>query len=186
MEQKKVFYKMISVLENLKIQYMISGSVASMLYGEPRLTNDIDVVLALKIKDVPKLINSFPQEEFYIPPETTILEEIKRKGQFNIIHVPSAIKMDCIILKDTEFELEQFKHRRKMPFLQDIDAFTASPESVILNKILFYKQGQSEKHINDIIGMLNISGKIIDKSYIQQWCKELNVEDIWAMISKQV
>lgn len=186
MDQKKIFHRMISTLEKLNIPYMISGSVASMLYGEPRLTNDIDVVIALKAKDVSKLIESFPQDEFYVPMEETIIEEIKRKGQFNIIHIPSALKMDCIILKDTEFDLEQFKHRKKIPFMENIEAFTASPESLILSKILFYKEGGSEKHVRDIIGVLKVSGNIIDKDYIKTWCKELKVDDIWNMILKQI
>lgn len=129
MEEKKVFLKMITVLENLKIPYMITGSVASILYGKPRLTNDIDIIIALKREAVLKLRKSLPSEEFYVPLEETICEEINRKGQFNIIHIPTAIKMDCIILKDTEFDLEQFKHRKKIPFIDDTEAFTSMPES---------------------------------------------------------
>lgn len=182
MEEKKVFQKMIDVLEGLKIPYMITGSVASILYGEPRLTNDIDVVIALKRINVRSLIDGFSVEEFYIPHEESILEEIKRKGQFNIIHISTAIKMDCIILKDTEFEIEQFKLRKRVPFVNNREAFMSTPESVILNKMLFYKEGKSEKHIRDIIGMLNISGSIIDKNYIKRWTKELDIDDIWEMI----
>lgn len=186
MEEKTVFLKMIAGLENLNIPYMISGSVASMLYGEPRLTNDIDVVVAIKTNNADKLKNAFPSEEFYVLPEETIIEEIRRKGQFNIIHIPTAIKMDCIILKDTEFELEEFKRRKKIPFIENIEAFTATPESVIINKILSYKLGHSEKHISDIIGILKISGNIVNKKYIQEWCRELKIEDIWNKILKQI
>lgn len=186
MEEKKVFLKMIVGLEKHKIPYMITGSVASILYGEPRLTNDIDVIVALKKQDVPLLREGFPVEEFYVPPEEAISEEIDRKGQFNIIHIPTAIKMDCIILKDTEFDLEQFKHRKKIPFIGNKKAYTSSPESVILNKILFYKQGGSEKHISDIIGMLKVSIDTIDMDYIKNWAKDLKVDDIWNMILERI
>lgn len=186
MQEKKVFLMMTAVLEKLKIPYMISGSVASILYGEPRLTNDIDVIIALKREDVPLLRSSFPPEKFYVPLEETIFEEIKNKGQFNIIHTPTAIKMDCIILKDTEFDLEQFKHRKRIPFISNKKAFSSSPESIILNKLLFYKQGGSEKHIRDIVGVLKVSGNIINKDYIEKWSKTLKVDDIWNMILKKV
>lgn len=186
MEEKEVFLKMITVLEKLGISYMITGAVASILYGEPRLTNDIDVVVALKIADVPLLRNSFHPEEFYVPLEETIYEEIKRKGQFNIIHIPTALKMDCIILKDTEFELEQFKHRKKIPFISGREAYTSLPESVILSKMVSYKEGKSEKHIRDIAGMLNVSGDIIDKNYIEKWSRELDINDIWEMILERL
>jgi hypothetical protein len=186
MEEKKIFLKMIVGLEKLNIPYMISGSVASILYGEPRLTNDIDVVVALKTSDIPKLKNTFPSNEFYVLPDSAILEELKRKGQFNIIHIESALKMACIILKDTEFELEQFKQRKKIPFLDNIEAFTTTPESIIINKMLFYKLGHSEKHIRDIIGILRISENIVNKNYIENWSKELQLEDIWNNILKQI
>lgn len=186
MEEKEVFLKMITVLEKLGVSYMITGAVASILYGEPRLTNDIDVVVALKMAKVPLLRNSFPPEEFYVPLEETIYEEIKRRGQFNIIHVPTAIKMDCIILKDTDFELEQFKRRVRVPFANGKKAFTSSPESVVLSKMLFYKEGKSEKHIRDIIGMLNVSGDIIDRNYIEKWSKELDINDIWKMVLERL
>lgn len=186
MEGKKVFIKMISVLEALGIPYMISGSVASILYGEPRLTNDIDVVVALERSAVPLLLNSFSPEEFYIPEEETISEEIKKQGQFNIIHIPTALKMDCIILKDTEFDLEQFKRRKKKPFINGRNASISSPESVILNKMIFFKKGKSEKHLRDILGMLKVSGDIIDKEYIKKWSSELGINDIWNMILGKV
>lgn len=186
MEEKRVFLKMIKVLEELKIPYMITGAVASILYGEPRLTDDIDVVVALKRTDVPLLRKSFPEGEFYVPPDEEIFEEMDRKGQFNIIHVPTAIKMDCIILKDNEFELEQFRRRRKIPFIDGAEASTSLPESVILSKMLFYKEGKSEKHIRDIIGVLNVSGNVIDRNYIERWSKELDIDDIWEMILQKV
>lgn len=186
MEEKEVFLKMITALEKLGIPYMITGGVASILYGEPRLTNDIDVVVALKISDVPLLRNIFPSDEFYVPLEETIYEEIKRRGQFNIIHIPTAIKMDCIILKDSDFELEQFNRRQRIPFSKGYDAFISSPESVILNKMLFYKEGKSEKHIRDIIGMLNISGDVIDRNYIEKWSRELDIDDIWKMVLERL
>lgn len=186
MEEKKVFQKMIKVIEELNIPYMITGSVASILYGEPRFTNDIDIVIALKRTDVKPLIDSFPSSEFYILHEEAILEEIKRKGQFNIIHIPTAVKMDCIILKDTEFDLEQFKRRARVPFVNGSEAFTSSPESVILNKMLFYKEGKSEKHIGDITGILNISGDIVNRDYIKKWSDELGIRDIWEMILERI
>lgn len=186
MEEKKVFLKMINVIDELKIPYMITGAVASILYGEPRLTDDIDVVIALKRTDVPLLRKSFPEGEFYVPPDGAIFEEMDRKGQFNIIHVPTAIKMDCIILKDNEFELEQFKRRRKIPFIDGAEASTSSPESVILSKMLFYKEGKSEKHIRDIIGILKVSRNVIDKDYIKRWAHELGIDEIWNMILEKV
>lgn len=186
MEEKRVFLKMIKVLEELKIPYMITGAVASILYGEPRLTDDIDVVIALRRTDVPLLRKNFPEDEFYTPTDETIFEEMNRRGQFNIIHVPTAIKMDCIILKDSDFELEQFKRRRRIPFVDTAEASISSPESVILSKMLFYKEGKSEKHITDIIGMLRISGDIINRDYVKRWAQELGISEIWNMILEKV
>jgi hypothetical protein len=75
-------------LNQIGARYIISGSVAAMLYGEPRLTNDVDFVIFLRDADIVRLQEIFPSPEFYVPPPEVIAAEIARaaKGQFNVIH----------------------------------------------------------------------------------------------------
>lgn len=83
-------------LNQLGIRYMVSGSVAAIMYGEPRLTHDVDLIVFLRGNDIDSLLKSFTPPTFYLPPKSLILEETARpaKGHFNIIHIQSGFKAD--------------------------------------------------------------------------------------------
>jgi hypothetical protein len=112
-EQNELLHYTIQALEELGIAYMIGGSLASSAYGEPRLTNDIDVVADLGLEHLQGLIAKFPQTEFYIEPES-IRDAIARKGQFNIIHPSSGYKIDIFICGKDAFGRSQLSRRRRL------------------------------------------------------------------------
>ena len=99
--------RVVQVFERLEIPYLVTGSVASMAYGEPRLTNDIDVVAGVREDHIPGLLAAFPSEEFYISREM-IQDAIRRRSQFNIIHPASGFKVDVIIRRETPFDRSRF------------------------------------------------------------------------------
>jgi hypothetical protein len=159
---------------------MITGSVAAMVYGEPRLTNDIDVVVALSPRHVGPLLNAFIGGEFYVPPPEVIRDEMRRRGQFNIIHVASGSKVDLIFRKDTDFAREEFARRRRIQFTATTESQSATPEDVILAKLDYYRLGGSDKHLGDIAGILRLMGPSLDRDYIDQWAMRLGLTDEWA------
>jgi len=108
----ELLQKVVGVFERLGIPYLITGSVAAMAFGEPRLTNDIDIVAAIDEKHVRDLVMSFPSDEFYIS-EETVREAIHRQGQFNIIHPESGIKVDVIIKQNTPFDNSRFEPKSR-------------------------------------------------------------------------
>ncbi|MCK4765629.1 MAG: hypothetical protein KAW12_25745 [Candidatus Aminicenantes bacterium] len=174
--------KVLNVLEELHIPYMISGSVGSMLYGEPRMTNDIDIVIELETAKVKELLGRFDEEQYYYPSLDFVEESVRRKDQFNIIHIESGSKVDIIIKKTTEFAEVEFSRKKQVPFTEDFEAFTASPEDIILSKMAFYHLGSSEKHIKDIVSMLIISGDQIDRDYLTEWIDRFGYREIWEII----
>lgn len=182
MNQKEFFTEVLKILERLHIPYMISGSVGSMLYGEPRMTNDIDVVVEMKEEKVEDLLNQFDEEQYYFPSIEFVKESIKRKSQFNIIHLGSGSKVDIIFKKSTEFAEIEFSRKRQMPFTEDFNAFTASPEDIIISKMAFYHLSGSEKHIKDIASVLIISGDQIDHKYLGDWISRMGYQDIWDKV----
>ena len=184
MELFEVLQKIIGVFEKLSIPYLVTGSVASMAYGEPRLTNDIDVVADIKLSHIPGLVADFPKEEYYID-EEMIQEAIGRVGQFNIIHPASGLKVDVIIKRDTPFDQSRFERSGKRypgPYPADF----ASPEDLIIKKMEYYKLGGSEKHLRDIAGILKISRESIDRAYISHWADELDLNEIWDIVKRRV
>jgi hypothetical protein len=185
MEQSELLRYLVRCLEKLDIPYFITGAVASIAYGEPRLTNDIDIVAEIDERQITKLKECFPEDEYYLDPDA-ILEAIKQRHQFNIIHPASGLKADVMISKSDAFDESRFARIKRMRPLEDTEANFASPEDVIIKKMEYYKEGSSEKHIRDIMGILKISGEIIDLVYISLWAKRLNLEDIWKPIQERL
>jgi hypothetical protein len=174
-----------AILERLKIPYFVTGSMASMAFGESRLTNDIDIVVELREPQIKSLANAFHTPEYYAD-EEMIREAVQRRDQFNIIHPSSGLKVDVIVCPDTPFNRSRFSRARRLPLSEAAEANFASPEDIILKKMEFYKQGGSEKHLRDITGILKVSGPEVDKSYIARWAAELGVQEIWAAILRRL
>jgi hypothetical protein len=182
MEHSDLLRYVASTLERLAIPYFVTGSTASIAYGEPRFTNDIDVVVDLSASRIRELCASFSSPEYYVS-EPAVCEAVALRRQFNIIHPGSGLKIDVIIGKDTSFDRSRFARCRRVAIGPDAEASFASPEDVILKKLEFYRDAGSEKHLRDIAGILKISGESIDKAYVTQWAKELGVQDIWEVLS---
>jgi len=174
--QQEFFRRVLETLEQFQIPYMVVGSVGAMLHGRPRLTNDVDVVVELERAKIAGIITSFPLPEFYVPPAQVIHTELDRRGSFNIIHAETGSKVDLIIRKDTPHGREEFLRRRREPFAPGFDCMSARPEDVIIGKLRYYKQGGSEKHLQDISGMLEVSGDQIDMDYLRNWALETGLQ----------
>lgn len=175
-----VFTTVITKLESESIPYMVVGSVASMVYGEPRMTHDMDLVIDILPEDASKLQNLFPIKEFYCPPIEVLNSEIIERGQFNLIHQTTGIKIDLMIRKNSDHGKTEFDRRQKVPFWQGSEVFIATPEDVIIKKLSFYREGQSEKHLRDIRGILTET--TIDKEYLNYWIQKLSLSSEWDKV----
>lgn len=159
---------------------MVVGSMASMTYGEPRMTHDLDVVIHILPRDAQKLESIFPHSEFYCPPLELMQSEIVHQGQFNLIHHESGLKIDLVIRKNTEHALCEFGRKRRVPFWQGSEIFLASPEDIIIKKLEYYRLGGSEKHLKDIRGIL--AETEIDEIYLADWVSKLGLTKEWQQV----
>lgn len=185
MAPHELLQKIAGTLENLHIPYLVTGSVAAMAFGEPRMTNDIDIVAAVEYKHVGGLMAAFPEEEFYIS-EDAIRDAVRHQTQFNIIHPASGMKIDIVIRKKTPFNDSRFSRIRRIKAGENFETNFAAPEDIILMKMHYYREGGSEKHLRDISGILKISGPEVDKDYIALWAEKLNLMDIWNLILNKI
>jgi hypothetical protein len=174
------FFLVLKKLNEGEIPYMVVGSFASMVYGEPRMTHDVDIVIDILPGDARKLNQLFSSEEFYIPPKEVINAEIINRGQFNLIHHESGIKIDFIIRKNGEHSKSEFARKCKSSFWPEGEVYLASPEDVIIKKLDFFREGGSEKHLRDIRGIL--AHTEIDKSYLEFWISKLGLSQEWKMV----
>ncbi len=111
MSDHNLFRIFVSRLNNLNVPYMITGAVASIVYGEPRLTNDIGLVIELHPDDVKRFCEAFPLEEFYCQPREIIHAEVRRshRGHFNLIHLETGFKADMYTAGHDELHKWAFK-----------------------------------------------------------------------------
>jgi hypothetical protein len=161
---------------------MVTGSVAAIYYGEPRMTNDVDIVVFLRPEDALRLEPAFPQTEFYCPPRETIQIEQARgqRGHFNLIHHESGFKAD-IYLAGAEFLHSWGLARRHLAEIEGDQISFTPPEYVILRKLQFYREGKSAKHLRDIHRMINIPGPEWDKQELLILIREHRVEPEWQV-----
>jgi hypothetical protein len=184
-ELDELLGKVVETFKRLHVPYLVTGSVASMAYGEPRLTNDIDVVAEIREEHIPGLLAAFPADSFYLS-EDAVREAIRRQGQFNIIHPGSGLKVDVIIRKETPFDRSRFARARIAHPAETYEAAFASPEDVIIKKMEYYREGGSEKHLRDITGMLKVSVGEIDETYIAEWADRLGLRPIWDAVKRRL
>ena len=157
-----------------------------MLYGEPRVTHDVDLIVHLQPDNLAQLPDAFPASDFYLPPSEIISVEMARanRGHFNIIHSETGLKADCYLVNNDELHVWAFRHRREYT-VEDIRVSVAPPEYVIVRKLEYFREGGSEKHLRDIRAMLAISGAEIDKGAIEEWVARHRLTKEWEMASAQ-
>lgn len=185
MLQDELLVLVVQTLEDLELPYFVTGSMATILFGEPRFTNDIDVVVRLTTDRIEALLGAFPESEFYSD-EEQIRTAIARRGQFNVIHPASGLKVDFMIPTMDEFDRIRFARARRVHPVADQEANFASPEDVILKKLQFFREGGSEKHLRDIAGVLRISGSEVDRDYVERWADRLGVLESWKLVVEEV
>jgi len=164
------------------IPYMFTGSFASSFHGTPRASNDFDLVMSPTPEQLRLLKDTLPDADYYFDLENA-LHELKRRGQFNIIDLATGWKVDFIIRKRREFSLSEFDRRFPIEF-DGLSIFMASAEDVVLAKLEWAKKSSSERQIEDVAGILRIRGNELDRTYIEQWIEELQVEQQWRQALK--
>lgn len=177
--EKDLLLLVLERLNSSQIQYMVTGSMASSFWGLPRSTHDIDIVILLGAEEAAKISQIF-QDDFYLSKEA-IEGAIKKEKGFNLIHTKTGLKVDFWPVKSRTFHQEAFKRRVKTK-LFGVEAFLASAENTIISKLLWYKESESERQLQDIKGILATQGGEIDRDYIDKWVSELGLKKIWQRL----
>ena len=176
---------MIDVVERLGIPYMVVGSLASMAYGEPRMTRDIDIVIDLRREALEELCAAFPADEYYLSRDAA-LDALRQHGQFNVIHPESGNKIDFIISGTDPWHREQLARRQRVRLLPNREGYAARPEDVVIGKLIYFTEGASDKHLRDIAAMFQSSGSEIDRNYIERWVDSLNLRIAWDAVVQRL
>jgi len=165
-------------LDDLGIEYMITGSFAMHAYATGRLTYDIDAVIEISGRDSTRIESKF-SPDYYID-KVSIKKAVASGSMFNIINQNNGVKVDCIIKKATGFEADKFGRRRKSE-IDGIGFWVISKEDLILSKLAWAKESLSEKQFLDIRNLLE-SG--VDKQLFQEQVERRQLNQVWAEFEK--
>jgi hypothetical protein len=184
MEQLDLLRFVTGIVERMGLRYFVTGSMATIFYGEPRFTNDIDIVVELSEQQIKDFCSRFPPDDFYVS-EAAARSAVLGRSQFNIIHPASGLKVDIIVPESTPFNESRFDRVKRLAAAEDFEASFASPEDAIIKKMDYYREGGSEKHLRDIAGVLKTTRNKIDIAYIGQWAQRMGLAELWAAIQKR-
>ena len=184
MSQQELLKNVVGLLESNGIDYMITGSVASSLQGEPRLSHDIDLIVAIRDLEVPVLMNVFSSAGYYLD-EEAVREAIVRKSMFNLIEAQGGDKIDFWILTTDPFDQSRFGRKRTEEIF-GIKVKVSSPEDTILAKLHWaVKSGGSMKQFTDALRVFEVQYKDLDFSYLDRWVDSLGISSLWHDLKKK-
>ena len=172
----------------LAVPYALVGSWGSGVYGEPRFTRDIDIVLDLNLAQLLQFCAAFPEDEFYLS-EAAVRDAVRTRFQFNVIHPGSGNKIDFILTRPDSWNVDQLTRRRRIELRHGQEAFAAyvaAPEDVILGKLWYFAEGGGDRHLRDIAGILRVTGEGVDRAEVERWATKLGYLEVWHQIVAKV
>lgn len=163
------------IFEQFEIPYYITGGVAAIIYGEPRTTRDLDIVINLPRSQIARLAVALEAAGFYCPPGAIEDIAVGRGQTVSVTHMAMILNADLVLNADTAFDRSKMA-RRQLESLGGTDDqryWVASPEDVVLAKLLWGRRSQSEKQWRDVLGILKIQGQALSFDYLFQWAETL-------------
>jgi hypothetical protein len=152
---------------------MLTGSMAMNYYAQPRMTRDIDIVVALEPDAAGTIVREF-SPDYYVPRDA-VVSAIENRGMFNLIHQESVIKVDCIVQKNAAYRREEFGRRARV-VIEDFSTWIVSKEDLIISKLDWARGSRSELQMGDVRNLL-LTG--YDEDYVARWTGELGLTDLW-------
>ena len=177
LEQHRAFAGVIDVLEAIGADYVIWGGVAAVAYGEQRFTHDMDVVIKLKADDAHFMAKALEEDGYHVSLPSML--DAVWGGFFNVIHLETNVKVDFFVPGPDSILHWAFQHRRRLPFDEIRQASFMPPESVILTKLRAYRGSGSNRHLDDIEGILRVSGPEVDLAYVDREAARVGVFGTW-------
>jgi hypothetical protein len=180
--QKDFLKRLVDALNNAGIPYMLSGSVSSSFHGQPRATNDVDIVIAPTETQLYSFLQSLGKD-YYVSIESA-RDALKCQSAFNVIDMQAGWKADFIIRRQRPFSKEEFQRRQKVSIM-GLDTWIVSAEDVILIKLEWAKNSKSDRQLEDALNVAIVQFDRLDGDYLHKWAKELQVESSLKQLLEQ-
>jgi len=176
--------RVIQILDEAGVPYMLTGSFASAYYAVPRATQDIDLVVETEAEGMEQLVRGLREAGCYVDRDAA-LEAWRSRGQFNAIDPESGWKVDVMVRKDRPYSQAEFARRRRASLL-GVEVAIASLEDVLLAKLEWSRLGDSALQRRDVVQLLDRTWNHLDREYLERWIPELGLESEWVQARAQV
>ncbi len=184
MLQPKLLVKVLTLLNENQIDYMITGSLVSSIQGEPRATHDVDILVNITEAAIPALIKAFMPPDYYIS-QFAIEEAIQHKSMFNLLDTTEGDKVDFWILTNEPFDQSRFTRKYEENIL-GISMKISTPEDTILMKLRWAKlSGGSEKQFTDALRVYEVQYANLELNYMEAWAQTLQILEFWERLKQE-
>jgi hypothetical protein len=160
------------------IDYYVTGGVAAVAYGEIRTTQDLDVVLAIDLTELSRIAEIFTAAGFYVSGLDDVIA--KRMFSLQVTEIETISRAASIVDRDTEYSRMQLSRRQTIPISADKLVYFASPEDVIINKLIWGRSSQSEKQWRDVLSIMKTQRESLDYEYIRAWSGKLELIPLYT------
>jgi hypothetical protein len=175
-----IAFRVAAVLDDLGIPYVLGGSLASSMMGEPRATADVDMAIQIAEQDVGPLIQAL-ESDFYVSEEAAV-DAVRRHASFNLVHLETVQKVDLFVLGDGLLDRRQLEGRTRVMLGEDPPRalWVGSAEDQILRKLTWYQAGGevSDRQWRDVVGILAVQGPRLDIARVREVASELELADL--------
>ena len=170
----------VAILDDLGIPYVLGGSLASSLLGEPRATADVDMAIRISASQLPPLLAAL-ESDFYVSEEAA-RDAIARNASFNLVHLESVLKVDLFVLGDDLLDRHQLARRKRVQVRDDppCELWIGSAEDQILRKLTWYDAGGrvSDRQWRDVLGIIEVQRDRLDMDSLRALANELGLSEL--------
>ena len=177
-DPRELLVEIAGILDKYQIPYLITGGMAVFVWGRPRFTADIDLVVELSVDKLGKLEGALKAlgNAGYVDGEA-MREALKVQGEFNFIDGVTGMKVDFWIAANDDFDRSRLERRVAKEIIGK-RVYFSSPEDLILSKLRWWGETGSSRHAEDIASVLAVSGEQLDREYLKKWAERLGHKDL--------
>ena len=181
MSQSDLLIETVEALASAGVGYVLTGSLASSLQGEPRATHDIDLVIEVDMRAVDGLARAFSAPRYFFD-QIAARDALSQGGMFRLLDTASGDKVDFWALTDSEFDHARFSRRVEVSVF-GTRLWITSPEDTIIQKLKWAADsGGSERQIGDAVGVYEVQAGALDETYLDEWAKKQGLSELLSQV----